>query len=176
MPTIIEDTRQQAGKHENKARWWAAHGVEVVRRKLDFGDYSVEGSNVVVDTKRSIGEVAMDCGRDHARFAREMERAREAGCRLVILVEVGGPYHSTEDVSRWVSDACKKRCDRYRMRTCDPLVSTSCTRWRRKPMQGPTLAKIMDRMERDHGCRFEFCRPSKAAQRICELLGVSWDE
>lgn len=176
MPTIIEDTRQHAGKHENKSRWWAAHGVDVRREKLGFGDYLADGSNVVVDTKRSIGEVAMDCGRDHARFVREMERARDAGYRLVILVEVGGRYRTTADVAHWASDGCRKRCDRYRMHTCDPLVSTSCTRYRRKPMQGPTLARIMRHMEEDHGCRFEFCRPSSAAQRICELLGVSWDD
>ena len=94
MAKIYEDTRQQSGKHENKARWWEGHGVEVERAKLDFGDYmAADGSsNIVVDTKRSIDEVAMDCGRDHARFVREMERAKAAGCRLVVLIEVGRPY------------------------------------------------------------------------------------
>lgn len=175
VPTIYEDTRQQAGKHENKNRWWAAHGVTIVRRKLDFGDYATDGSNVIVDTKRSIAEVAMDCGRDHDRFVREMERAREAGYRLVVLAEVGGPYKSTDDVRKWVSEACRKRCERYRMRTCDPLMSTSCTAWRRKPMQGPTLMRIMRTMESTYGCRFEFCPPARSALRICELLGVDYE-
>ena len=79
---LYEDTRQVLGKHDRKNEWWRSHGVEVVRRKLDFGDYMVDGSNVSVDTKRNISEVAMDCGRDHDRFAREMDRAREAGYRL----------------------------------------------------------------------------------------------
>ena len=42
--------------------------------------------------------------------------------------------------------------------------------------QGPTLAKIMLRLESDYGCRFEFCHPARSARRICELLGVEWDE
>lgn len=176
MPTIYADTRQQAGKHENKNRWWAAHGIEVVTRKLDFGDYMAEGSNVVIDTKRSISELAMDCGRDHARFAREMERAREAGYRLVILVEVGGPYRTLDDLAKWVSYGCRNRCERWRLRNCDPIVSTSCTTFKRKPMQGPSLLRVVRRMEHNHGAVFELCKPSKSAQRICELLGVNWSD
>ena len=58
--TIYEDSRQQAGKHEAKHAWFAAHGIELVRKKLDTGDYATDGSNVLVDTKRNIAEVAMD--------------------------------------------------------------------------------------------------------------------
>ena len=53
---VFEDTRQQAKKHENKHRWWDAHGVTYQRKTLDFGDYmDASGlSNISVDTKRSI--------------------------------------------------------------------------------------------------------------------------
>ena len=40
VPTIYEDTRQQAGKHENIDRWFRNHGVEYEYRKLDAGDYA----------------------------------------------------------------------------------------------------------------------------------------
>ena len=172
--TLTEDTRQQKGKHENKNRWWAAHGVTVKRAKVDFGDYVTDGSNVSIDTKRSMGEVAMDCGKDHDRFAREMERAREAGYRLVILVEVGAPYRTLDDVARWTNDACK-RCERYRNLLCDPRANNRCQKYRRKPMQGPTLMRIMRAMEENHGCVFEFCHPMHSAMRICELLGVEYE-
>jgi hypothetical protein len=172
---IYEDSRQKIGKHEAKRLWFADHGVEVVRKKLDFGDYMADGSNVSIDTKRNLQEVAMDCGRDHARFAREMDRARDAGHRLVILVEVGGPYRTIEDVRGWVSDVCR-RCDHRRMGHCDPAVSMRCRRYRCKPMQGGTLAKIMERMQETHGCVFELVRPHQSARRICEWLGVTYDE
>jgi len=79
VATIVEDTRQKVGKHGLKNAWWAAHGVDVVRRKLDFGDYLYGPSNVVVDTKQDLMALAMDLGRDHARFVRECERAAGAG-------------------------------------------------------------------------------------------------
>lgn len=174
---LIEDSRQQVhhgDKHANKHRWWDAHGVGVVRAKLDVGDYCAFGSNVTVDTKKGLTETAACCGRDHARFAREMDRARGAGFRLVVLIETGGPYHEVPDVSRWVGVACR-RCEHRRYGRCDPVSSMSCRRWRSKPLQGATLAKIMRGMERDHDCRFELCHPAHTARRICELLGVRYE-
>ena len=171
---IYEDTRQQKGKHEAKRAWFEAHGIEVVRKKLDAGDYATDQSNILIDTKRNLTEVAMDVGRDHDRFAREMERARDAGCRLVVLVEVGFPYRSTEDVTRWVNDTCR-RCDQYRRLLCDPAANGRCKRYRSKPMRGSTMAKIIQSMERDYGCRFEYVNPRYSARRICELLGVSYE-
>ena len=176
MTKIICDTRQKKGKHENIDRWFRNHGIEYEYHKLDTGDYATAdmSSNILVDTKKGLAEVAMDCGRDHDRFVREMERAREAGCRLVILVETGGNYHCIDDVERWVSDACTKRCDRRRYKLCEPFVDR-CAKWRHKPLQGPTLAKMMRTLEERHGCRFEFVHPLTAAKRICDLLGMRYE-
>lgn len=170
---LYEDSRQQQGKHNRKNVWWKSHGVHVERKKLDFGDYMVDGSNVSVDTKRNLAEVAMDCGRDHDRFAREMERARDAGYRLVILVEVGGNYRSVDDVVRWTNDVCK-RCWEYKRGACKPSRD-QCGKYRRRPMTGKTLAKIMRGMERDYGCVFDFVHPLMAGKRVCEWLGVRYD-
>ena len=176
MAEIIEDTRQQVhdgDKHANKHLWWERHGVGVERRKLDFGDYArADGtSNVVVDTKRSLDEVVGNVGRSHDRFVRELDKARNAGCRLVILIEVGAPYTTVDAIARWTSGVCR-RCDLYRKCICDPAASGQCRRKRHKPMQGRTLLRIMRSLERDHGCRFEVCHPAHSAARICELLGV----
>lgn len=172
MPTVWEDTRQQVGKHENKRRWFKAHGVEVKRKKLETGDYErADGaSNILIDTKRSLDEVSMDVGRDHARFARELDRARDAGCRLVVLIEVGAPYKSLDDVARWYPMPCR-RCE-LRGHFCEPRSQGRCHRFKRKPMQGPTLLRIMRTLEERHGCRFEIVHPAHSAARICELLGI----
>jgi hypothetical protein len=103
-----------------------------------------------------------------------MERARDAGCRLVVLVEVGFPYRTTEDVARWVNDTCK-RCDQYKRLLCDPAANGRCKKYRSKPMRGSTMAKIIQSMESDYGCRFEYVNPRYSARRICELLGVRHD-
>ena len=175
-PAIVIDTRQQAGKHDHKDEWFAAHGIETLRRKLDFGDYMRDGSNLSVDTKRNVDEIAQNInGRNHDRFTRECQRAAEAGCRLVVLVENLHGYTCIEDVRPWVNGHCRA-CVHYRRRTCVPRdPKGKCPRHgTRKPIQGPRLAKAMETMGRRYGVRFEFCHPREAAERICELLGVEY--
>lgn len=179
MPTIIEDTRQQVhhgDKHAAKHRWWAAHGVDVVRKKLDFGDYTVAGSNIVVDTKRNVAEIAQNIGgRQHARFKDECVRAQEAGHRLYILVENVNGYHCLNNVNAWTNDHCK-RCRYYKVHSCDPRRMGKCKRHgTQKPIQGPRLAKAMQTMTERYGVVFLFCHPREAARVVCELLGVRYE-
>lgn len=172
---IYEDTRQQARKHDAKHAWWAAHGVEVVSRKLDFGDYMADGSNVSVDTKRSIAELAQDVGRDHARFGREMDRAREAGHRLVVLVDAPPRYRTADDLALWTSDHCMA-CPVRRGGHCDPHAKGRCSRHSTaKPLQGARLASTVAAMAEHRGAAVELCAREDAARRVCELLGVEYD-
>lgn len=170
MGPIYEDSRQQRGKHDHIEQWMRAHGVEFEprARALPFGDYMRDGSNVSVDTKKDVQELVMDVGRDHARFARECERARDAGYRLVVLVESSARYNDERALAGWTSTVCG-RC-----RRCDPRRSTGCRMRRAKPMQGAALVKILRTMTERHGVAFEFCPRRAAAQRICELLGVPY--
>lgn len=167
---IYEDTRNKVGAHELKNGWWRAHGVEVVRKKLDAGDYARDGSNVLVDTKKDVQELVMDIGRDHARFSREVERAERAGCRLVILVEQHQEFRDRRKLAAWRSTVC----GRCRVRGCDP-TSDRCRAHRFKPMQGATAAKIIETMEREHLVRFRFCNRRDTARVICEMLGVEYE-
>lgn len=171
------DTRQHAGKHELKERWWREHGVPTVTEKLDFGDYMVEGSNVSVDTKRNVDEIAMNInGPNHDRFKRECVRARDAGCRLVVLVENRQGYTCIENVSKWTNGHCAHCLYRYR-KLCSPKAGGKCPRHnKRKPIQGGRLAKAMRTMETRYGVRFEFCRPEDAGRRVCELLGIDYEK
>lgn len=163
------DTRQQAGKHEHVDRWFEAHGVEHEYRKLDYGDYMRDGSNISVDTKKDIQEVAGNVGRDHARFVRECERAAEAGYRLVILVEGVADGGRALRAGEWVSGVCK-RCHR-----CRPELTKGCRRYGRRPLQGHALASIIAGIEANHGVEFRFCRRDQTAKVICELLGVRYE-
>lgn len=165
-PEIWCDTRQQKGKHVNVDGWFEKHGIPFSYRKLDFGDYMREGSNVSIDTKQSMDELAGNLGKDHARFARECERAMDAGYRLVILVERKPKLNSPLELAKWVPVACHM-CGR-----CDPTESKACSKHRFKPLQGATAARIMKTMSDRYGVRFEFCTRNDTARRICELLGV----
>lgn len=171
MAAIICDTRQQAGKHNHVDRWFERHGVDFEYRKLDFGDYQrADGlGNVSVDTKKDLQELAGNLGRDHARFARECERAAAAGYRLVVLVEQHPEFNGV-GCGAWVNGVCQ-RC-----RRCNPRErGRACLAHRFKPIQGPQLAAIMSTMSKKHGVRFEYCARRDTARRICELLGIEVD-
>lgn len=70
--TVVVDTREQLPWHW-AASAWCAGGVG---RKLDQGDYALEGleDRVVVERKRSCAELAANL--TDPRFARELERLK----------------------------------------------------------------------------------------------------
>lgn len=175
---IIEDTRQQVArgdKHAVKHEWFEAHGVQVTRAKLDFGDYAMTGSNIAVDTKRSVDELAQNIVRDHERFKRECIRARDAGWRLIILIE-DGRYVDIAKLASWTNGHCTK-CPHYWRKSCNPRARGKCPRHNtRKPPHGDRLVKAMATMSERYGVRFQFCTPQDTGRIICELLGVDYDD
>lgn len=146
---IIEDTRQQKGKHELKHSHFDEMGVRLIRNMLPFGDYA-KPPTISVDTKASVYEIANNIGSDHKRFKNECIAARDAGCQLIILVENTEGITCVNDVREWVNpDAV----------------------YRPRAITGERLAKAMQTMSERYGVRFEFCDPKDAAKRIMELLG-----
>ena len=172
MTKIQIDTRQKAHKHEHVDSWFDEHGVEYFYKKLDFGDYAAigNGSNIVCDTKKDVQELAQNLGRDHDRFARECDRARDAGCRLIILIEELEAYNDREKVKLWTSRVCRT------CRRCNPHKTKECKARRFKPINGERIAKSMTTFERDHGVRFMFCKREDTAATICRLLGIEVKE
>ncbi len=182
---IYEDTLQKLGKHTIKHEWWAAHNVEVVRCRLDgknelapvdFGDYYTPNSNVVIDTKKGIEELAQCVSSEHKRFKRELMRARNAGYRLVVLTENTENVRFISDLALWENTHCKY-CP-YRYSTCDPMKHGKCTRHntRNKPISGLRFARTVQTMQSRYLARFLFCTPQQSAAYICSLLGVVVDK
>lgn len=177
MAVLQIDSRQQRGKHDIKNEWWALHGVSTVRIALDFGDYMIEGSNISIDTKRNIQEIAQNInGRGHDRFKRECIRAAAAGYRLIILVENRDGITNLDELQSWTNDHCCA-CGYYRRNSCNPHDGREkCIKHgTRKPIQGARLARAMSTMSERYGVRFEFCDPHDSAKRICELLGIEYE-
>lgn len=183
---IIEDDRQHADKHGNKHEVWDALGVPYLSRdemiKLDYGDYmrgfedgTLDRScNVSVDTKQHLAEVSANLGRKHGAFKREVKRANDDGYLLVVLVETDEAT-CIEDVRAWTNTHCRHCFHFYA--DCDPRDGGTCVKHgTKKPLQGETMAKQMTTMERNRSVRFEFVPPDRSALRICELLGVDYDE
>lgn len=148
--TIIEDTRQQAGKHNFKQTYFETHGIKIVRSKLPVGDYAnIKDLSVVIDTKKDIQEIIGNVTKQHARFIAECDLAKENDIQLIVLIENEDGVTQISDLYRW-----------YNMRL----------RFSPKATTGATLAKILHGIELRHGVHFEFCHPLEAGARIIELL------
>lgn len=150
---LIEDSRQQRGRHERKHDWWGSHGVSLVKCKIAYGDYCLPPV-VSVDTKASISELAYDIGHDHARFKREVVGARGAGVQLVVLVENEDGVGDLEGLAAWSESP-----ENYARR-----------KFAKRRLHGSRLAKACATMEERCGVRFEFCAPGEAAERIVAIL------
>ena len=150
---LIEDTRQQKGKHEIKHTYWQRLGVNLVRSALPFGDYAIV-PDVVVDTKADIYEIANNLIQEHDRFRAECIAAHNAGCLLVVLVENTDGVVDLDTLARWTESA-----DHYSMR-----------RGKRR-ITGKRLASIMATMTERYGVVFDFCSPNDAGRRVIEILG-----
>ena len=145
---IIEDTRQMVNAHDLKHLQFAKIGVELSRCALPFGDYALPPT-ISVDTKKDMGEIAMNLTSEHARFRRECERAQAAGCQLVILIENEDGINVIDDVHLWDN----------------PRLAVS-----EKAITGERLEKVMKTMTHRYGVKFMFCRPLEAATKIMEIL------
>ena len=99
MDYLIIDSREKQKAIKNILKAFDSNGVEYETSKLLFGDYmDFSRPQIVVDRKQNIAELAKNCTTDHDRFVRELERAKKAGSRLVILVE----QNRYKDREKWV--------------------------------------------------------------------------
>ena len=83
---IIVDTREKINNHI--IEWFDANNIFYIWKKLDFGDYMVQGNNKIsIDRKQNLTELAGNLGKHHTRFRNELLRARDCGARVVVLIE-----------------------------------------------------------------------------------------
>ena len=157
---ILEDTRQQTGKHKNIHDWMSDHGVQLRRTKLFCGDYTLPADqSICIDTKYGLQEVYSDLiGKDHARFVRELDAARECGILLIILVEEK-KIKTIEDVREWRNP---RRGQYYRT---PPALRPS-----KPPIPSWQLMKTMQSVADRHGCVWKFCSKDETGKRIVDIL------
>lgn len=153
---IIEDTRNQPGKHKNINAYMKKCGHKVIRSKMLVGDYQLANDgSIAIDTKSGVLELIADIYHQHERFRRECELAKDAGIQLIIL---------TEEV---LPDG---RLDKWK-----PPVWKSTTRYHRagEPMtkaDPARLRKAMYTIQERYGVKFRFCDGHSTGKRIIELL------
>jgi len=101
-------------------------------------------SDVSVDTKRNLNEVANNIFHGKDRFLREVRKAEQMGIRLVILIEHGHGIDSIEKVRDWKNQYGK--------------------------VQGKTVEWRMRTMYLNYGVEWQFCEKKDTGRRILEIL------
>ena len=84
----IFDTREK--KNDHVKSYFDRHGIEYEVRKLDVGDYMIDGNDTIsIDRKASIDELSTNMlyRADHARFFRVFRRTKDKCIKLIILNE-----------------------------------------------------------------------------------------
>lgn len=147
---ILEDTRQQAGKHKNINAYFMKTGIQFERCGLYVGDYTIANDQSrAVDTKQDVLELAKDIlSSDHERFRQECARANTSGIRLLVLIEEVLPEGG---LSKWQSPTNSKG---------KPLTS----------VKGETLKRAMMTMTAKYGVRFRFCDARQTGRIIIDYL------
>ena len=91
--TVLCDTREQDTPRARKRLQQI--GAPIERVALSFGDYSVKcdgldlREKVCLERKMDLDELARCYCQDRKRFVREFKRAKEAGAKIILLVENG---------------------------------------------------------------------------------------
>lgn len=153
---IVVDTREKPHAISAILSYFEKHQIDVIRRKLDTGDYMTDPpGNVSVDRKQNLLEVVKNVCQQHKRFSAECVRAKEAGIRLVILVEHGGKIRGVDSVKDWNN----------------PRLSTSPY-----AVSGARLHHIMLTYQHKYGVQWEFCDKRSTGKRIAEILAKDGEQ
>ena len=151
---IIQDTREKEGKKDHILNTFYKYDFEVVREKLDVGDYMFShDGKISVDVKESLLEVISNLTKEHERFKKELIRANENDIKLYILVEE--PLKSVFSVQYWKSPKYK-----YGKLKGQPITNMNPLR----------LMKMMLTIQTKYNCEFVFCKKSETGRKIIEIL------
>ena len=166
---LLEDSRQQVGKHDKKHKWFAEHGIEIRRTKLWKGDYTLPtDQSICIDTKKDLQEVLSNLTEQHDRFAREADEAAEAGIRLIILVENdGGEVKKGSGIYNPVITRIE---DVHKWKNPRLFIMKNGKQKYPKATRGAVLQKMLMSFAEHHNCEFQFCHSRDSARRIVEIL------
>lgn len=142
---IVVDTREKGNK--KILEYFDKIGQDYIISKLDTGDYMVyKDYNTIIDKKDGLLELSGNLCRtsEHERIKREIQRAKEHGCKNFIFLIQDNKIKTPEDIKNWSSIHTK--------------------------VQGITLLKIMTTMKQRYGVRFIICKKSDMGKKIVELL------
>lgn len=148
--TILVDTREKPQAIRQILAEFEKQGVTVIRSKLYVGDYQkLENPMLVIDRKQNLNEICNNVVQEHKRFTSELQRAKDVGIHVVVLIEHSRNIRVLDDVRHWVNPRLK----------VSPMA-----------VSGERLFRILFTIEKHYGCEFRFCEKKDTGKRILEIL------
>jgi len=150
---IIIDSREKPKAITKILDYFDKHDYKHTTSKLLFGDYmDYNNPQLVIDRKQNVAELAKNCTIEHERFKREMERAKDCGAHLVILVE----QNTYKDRQDWI----------YIHDITDLM------RWSSPHTQvtGEKVYRVLASWCAKYPISVQFCDKRTTGRRICEIL------
>lgn len=151
---IIEiDTREKPRAIEKIVDYFQQHRIKYIRTKLYVGDYrQMENPLLVIDRKQNIAELAKNCTVDHKRFRAELERCKDIGAELILLVEQNEYYD---------------RGNKIRVKEISDLMLWSSPH---TTIRGEQVFRVLASWVARYPLRVEFCEKRNTGKRIVEIL------
>ena len=149
---IQTDSREKARAIESILKEFDKQGVQHITSKLYAGDYiNIENPFLIIDRKQNIREIASNVTSEHKRFKAELEKVKEIGAKMIILIEEdtidGKPIESLEDIMLW-----------------EPKSGQGT-------VSGMRVYKILANWVRVYPMEVQFCNKRHTGKRIIEILG-----
>lgn len=139
---LLQDQREKHGHHNEIESYCREHNIEIIRKRLNVGDYMFPGGKIAVDTKQDLEETANDLYRDKLAFNKKYKKCLADGIKLIVLVEE--PIKSLSELVKW-----------------KPMYGK---------VNGRFLLEMMDTLQYSYGVKFIFCEKSTVGETIIRLL------
>lgn len=150
---LLVDTREKPKAIEGIIKTLDANGINYARTKLLFGDYAdYNRPGLVIDRKQSIQELAQNCTREHDRFRAELERAKAANARLIILVE----QNRYKDRDKWIH-----------VETIEDIMLWSSPH---TTIRGEKVFRVLRAWMSKYDIDVQFCDKRQTGRRILEII------
>ena len=144
------DSREKAKAIKKIISYFDANSIRHYSSKLFVGDYmSLDNPRLIIDRKQNLQELVGNVCQQHKRFTAELQRAQDAGIKIIILCEHGGSIKELSDVNKWYNPRIKT----------SPLA-----------VSGQRLFKILFTISKKYTVDFVFCDKNKTGAKIVELL------
>lgn len=142
---ILCDTREKGNKHI--LDYFDKIGQDYIVTKLDAGDYMIHKQpKVIIDKKVGLLELTNNLcnSAEHERVKREIQRAKDNGCKYFIFLIQDNKIKTIEDIKNWSSPHTK--------------------------VKGETLLKVMLTMKERYDIHFIFSPKKEMGAKIIDLL------